>query len=137
MEFAFSRSELVVAMNHDEELRYESLVTQVKDEIEVIQLQIKALRDDLTNAREVRQHRQEYDAMATIIQKHPARELTKKNIESLQNKLQDLTRRLTELAEQLSLRRNQGHLLVLAIQQLMDNSDKQSGDNDSSTPMDI
>ena len=119
-------------MNQLEEKRYERLGEHVQKEIVDAQKKILELKEDLIKAQEVRQHRQEYDAMATVIQKHPDRATSEADITLLQGNLKKVKDRIMELTEQLELRHKQSSVLVLAIQQLLDSLDNNT---DSEIPM--
>ncbi len=114
-------------MNQLEEERYERLGTQVQKDIKQVHQSIIQLKEELIEARQVRQHRQEYDAMATIIQKHPDRSSLESDIKSLEDNSKNINDRIAELSKQLELRQKQSSVLVLAIQQLMETIDKDDG----------
>ena len=120
-------------MNQLEEERYDSLATHVQEEIKGVQAEIIQLKEDLIQAREVRQHRQEYDAMATIIQKHPDRDTSENDIAALEERSKKVNGRITQVTEQLELRQKQSSVLVLAIQQLLETID--NDDNNTEEPM--
>lgn len=128
------RTELVHNMNDQEKVRYDQLVSSIDKEIADTQVLIETLRDKLITARLVRQHRQEYDAMASVIQISIARKDSTLKIEQLEKQLEDLSARQGHLKDQLSLRRKQGYLLSFAIHQLLDNLDSTSTD-DPHSPM--
>ena len=120
-------------MNQLEEERYDSLAKHVQEEIKGVQAEIIQLKEDLIQAREVRQHRQEYDAMATIIQKHPDRDTSENDIAALEERSKKVNGRITQVTEQLELRQKQSSVLVLAIQQLLETID--NDDNNTEEPM--
>ena len=53
-------------MNEKELDRYRQLYSEIETEISSTQERIVQLRKELKTAREVRQHRQQYDAMAKV-----------------------------------------------------------------------
>ena len=133
VKFSFSRTDQVISMNQSEEERYDRLGTKIQEEIKQVRQNIVQLKEDLIQAREVRQHRQEYDAMATIIQKHPDRASSEFDIKSLDESSKIVNNRIAELTNQLELREKQSSVLVLAIQQLMDTLD--NDDSNQEVPM--
>lgn len=73
-----------------------------------------------------------------VIHQHPERQQSMKVIEDLEHQMSSLTSQHETLSEQLSHRRKQCHLLVFAIQQLMDSLDQEQSEESSvgrSTPM--
>lgn len=127
-------------MNKDENSRYDQLVSSIDKDITDSKKLIESQRGELEKARLVRQHLQEYDAMATVIQRTPTRSESAIKIKQLERELEDLTNKQSQLTEQLSLRRKQGYLLSFAIHQLLDTLDRPStnnvnNNNDNSSPM--
>lgn len=75
-----------------------------------------------------------------VIHQHPARQQSLDQIQQLEQKLETLSTQHESLSQQLSLRRKQCHLLVFAIQQLMESLDQEQqgdrgSDGDRNTPM--
>ena len=66
IEFSFSKTEVVMQMNKRELERYSRLYSEIETEITSTQDRIIQLRKELKIAKEVRQHRQQYDAMAKV-----------------------------------------------------------------------
>lgn len=125
-------------MNQLEEQRYNQLSTEVQDDIKSIQQKIIQLKQDLIKAREVKQHRQEYDAMATVIQKHPDRESSISEIDSLKENFKKVNNRIEEITEKLERRRKQSSILMLAIHQMLHSIEEDSDNsNDSVVPMEM
>ena len=107
-------------MNSKEEKQYNELVTSIEEQIKQTQESIERLREELVKARIIRQHSQEYDVMASVIQKSTARQDSYIKIEQLEKQLEELSNKHVKLVEQLSLRRKQGYLLMFALHQLLD-----------------
>lgn len=124
-------------MNQLEEQRYDQLSTQVQVDIKNIQQKIIELKQDLIKAREVKQHRQEYDAMASVIQKHPDRESSKSEIDSLKENFGKVNNRIEEVTEKLERRRKQSSILMLAIQQILHSLDEDTDNNTDAVPMEM
>lgn len=119
IEFSFSKTEMVMMMTEREQERYEQLASDIKVELLTTQKMIIELREQLRKGRQIRQHRQECDAMARVIQQHPERLVTMERINQLERMLTELTEQHRSVNEHLETRRKQGHLLVVAIHQLM------------------
>ena len=125
-------------MNKQEKVNYEDLVSSIDKDISDTQSLIETLREKLSQARLVQQHRQEYDAMAGIIMKTPARQETTERINQLEKQLEGLAVKQAQLVEKLSIHRKQGYLLSFALHQLIDVLDnEQSNGDDYSVPMDV
>lgn len=146
-------------MNKRELERYSRLYSEIETEITSTQDRITQLRKELKTAKEVRQHRQQYDAMAKVqmmhnawlssldllcpsqvILQHPGRHQSLDQIQQLEQQLEHLSSQHESLSHQLSLRRKQCHLLVFAIQQLTESLDQEQqtdegSDGDRTTPM--
>lgn len=107
-------------MNCKEEKQYDELVTSIEKQIKDTQEHIESLREELVKARLVRQHSQEYDALANVIMMTTAREDSSIRIQQLEKQLEELSNKHVQLSDQLSLRRKQGYLLMFSIHQLLD-----------------
>ena len=106
-------------MTEREQERYEQLASDIRHELLTTRNEIVELREELKRGQQIRQHRQECDAMARVIQQHPERHVTMERISQLEHMLTELTEQHRHVAEHLEARRKQGHLLVVAIHQLM------------------
>lgn len=135
VEFAFMRTELVHMMNTEEKCHYDELVTSINKDIDNTQSLIETLRDEFSEAQLVQQHRQEYDAMAGVIQKTPGRQESITKIKQLEDQLEGLRTKQARLVERLSLHRKQGYLLSFALHQLIDIIDHT--DDDLTSPMEV
>lgn len=74
-------------------------------------------------------NRQEYDALAKVIQHHPDRHETLKELESLGKELEHLSHIKESVEDKLELRRKQFHVLLSTIhelQQTLENDEKLS-----------
>lgn len=78
---------------------------------------------------EYEKNRQEYDALAKVIQHHPDRHETLKELEALGKELEHLSHIKESVEDKLELRRKQFHVLLSTIhelQQTLENDEKLS-----------
>merc|ERR1712080_357146 len=66
----------------------------------------------------VRRNKQEYDALAKIIEKHPERKLTDREIETLESEIHGLNTKKQTLMQKLEMRQKQFHVLIYSVQLL-------------------
>uniref|UniRef100_UPI0009B3BEE0 THO complex subunit 7 homolog n=1 Tax=Monopterus albus TaxID=43700 RepID=UPI0009B3BEE0 len=80
----------------------------------------------------------EYDALAKVIQQHPDRHETLKQLEALDKELQHLSHIKENVDAKLELRKKQFHVLLCTIQELqqtLENDEKSdSDDNNQESP---
>lgn len=105
-------------MNIKERENYEQLYCHIKQQILGAKEDIAACKEQLQEAKVVRKNKQEYDALAKIIEKHPERKLTDKEIESLEFEINDLNARKQTLMQKLEMRQKQFHVLIYSVQLL-------------------
>ncbi|KAH0630276.1 hypothetical protein JD844_013126 [Phrynosoma platyrhinos] len=100
---------------------------------------IAECKKQILQAKRIRKNRQEYDALAKVIQHHPDRHETLKQLEALGKELQHLSHIKENVEDKLELRRKQFHVLLSTIhelQQTLENDEKLSEAEESSdTPM--
>ncbi|XP_065909453.1 THO complex subunit 7 homolog [Dysidea avara] len=134
VEFSFEKTQLVMEMNRLEMMRYKELCHEIEEQIGTAQKSIATYKEEFTNAKEIRQHRQEYDLLAKVIQQQPNRQETEKQIDNLQQKLKQLEATKKELHSKLDLRKKQFHLLVHSIhglQQLLQDEEGTTKSDDT------
>ena len=132
-EFSFTKTQMILEMNKREMERYEQVYSEIERSIAEAEQQITQYREELQQSREIRKHRQEYDALAQVIQQHPPRQESEEKIAQLKEKLQTLLTTRDALSSKLELRRKQFHLLMHSIHQLQDmmGSESQGADHES------
>jgi len=118
VEFNFAKANLVYGMNVKENDNYEELYTKIDDDLKNAVVKIEECKKDLEKAKVIRKNRQEYDALAKIINQHPDRQATIDRIAALEKEHSDLKNTNTQLERKLEQRRRQFHLLVTSIHQL-------------------
>jgi THO complex subunit 7 len=130
-EMTMAKSVLVHNMNQREQQNYEHLNTEIEQMIKDATEKIAECKKELNEAKCIRRNRQEYDALAKVIQQHPDRQETLRQIEALDKELE--VHRQTEkmLHEKLALRRKQFHVLVTAIHQLQSTLEEDEGKDEA------
>jgi len=118
VEFNFAKANLVYGMNVKENENYEELYAKIDDDLKSAVVKIEECKKDLEKAKVIRKNRQEYDALAKIINQHPDRQATIDRIAALEKEHSDLKNTKTQLERKLEQRRRQFHLLVTSIHQL-------------------
>ena len=119
-EYSFLKSAAVMDMNLKEMERCERVYGDIEGKLERARRQITELKEGLQRSRIIRRHRQEYDALAKVILKHPARQNSHERIEELQSRLAELKGQHKALEDKMVLRRKQFHLLVHSLHSLHD-----------------
>jgi len=140
VEFNFAKANLVYGMNVKENDNYEELYTKIDDDLKNAVVKIEECKKDLEKAKVIRKNRQEYDALAKIINQHPDRQATIDRIAALEKEHSDLKNTNTQLERKLEQRRRQFHLLVTSIHQLQALLDEDEEEEDpvadeAATPM--
>jgi len=139
VEFNFAKANLVYGMNVKENDNYEELYTKIDDDLKNAVVKIEECKKDLEKAKVIRKNRQEYDALAKIINQHPDRQATIDRIAALEKEHSDLKNTNTQLERKLEQRRRQFHLLVTSIHQLQalldEDEEEENPVGESETPM--
>ncbi|XP_065186471.1 THO complex subunit 7 homolog [Sycon ciliatum] len=117
-EFAMSKLDMVQSMNCKELDNYSSLVDKIETNVEEAHQKIADSREELVIATQIRQNRQEYNALAKVIQQHPDRQETVNQLDKLSTELTELNTRKEQHETKLALRRKQFHLLMHSIYEL-------------------
>jgi THO complex subunit 7 len=86
--------------------------------IESTKREIEELKVQLEQERVVRQHKEEYEAIARLINELPARQDTENAIAALEGDLSELERDENSLQQKMDLRTKQFHLLLHTVQDL-------------------
>jgi len=139
VEFNFAKANLVYGMNVKENDNYEELYTKIDDDLKNAVVKIEECKKDLEKAKVIRKNRQEYDALAKIINQHPDRQATIDRIAALEKEHSDLKNTNTQLERKLEQRRRQFHLLVTSIHQLQalldEDEEEENPVGETETPM--
>uniref|UniRef100_A0A8C5SGI9 THO complex subunit 7 n=1 Tax=Laticauda laticaudata TaxID=8630 RepID=A0A8C5SGI9_LATLA len=89
-----------------------------KNNIAAAHEKIAECKKQILQAKRIRKNRQEYDNLAKIIQQHPDRHETLKQLEALGKELQHLSHIKESVEDKLELRRKQFHVLLSTIHEL-------------------
>ncbi|NXH13617.1 THOC7 protein, partial [Bucco capensis] len=142
-EFSMGKTLLVYDMNLREMENYEKIYKDIdffflkENSIAAAHERISECKKQILQAKRIRKNRQEYDALAKVIQHHPDRHETLKQLEALGKELQQLSRIKENVEDKLELRRKQFHVLLSTIhelQQTLENDEKLSEAEESQEP---
>ncbi|KAK3101600.1 hypothetical protein FSP39_004764 [Pinctada imbricata] len=117
-EYTIEKSLYVHRMNLREQENYEKLCKQIESKIKEATEKIAECKSELQQAKRIRKNRQEYDALAKVIQQHPDRQSTTKQLETLDKDVTLLEEQKETLEQKLDLRRKQFHVLIAAIHEM-------------------
>ncbi|XP_058488652.1 THO complex subunit 7 homolog isoform X5 [Solea solea] len=136
-EFSMGKTMMVYNMNLREMENYEDIYRNIEQNITSAHEKITDCKKEIQRAKRIRKNRQEYDALAKIIQQHPDRHETLKQLEALDKELQQLSNIKDRVDAKLELRKKQFHVLLSTIQELqqtLDNDEKADDDNNQESP---
>jgi THO complex subunit 7 len=105
---------------------YGQLSKRIAADINVAHQRISECRKALQDAKQIRKHRQEYDAMATLIKQHRSRKDSIKLLDELKAGLGTAAEKRDQCLEQLEQRRKQLHVLFVSLRELSDLMNKTS-----------
>lgn len=111
-EFALKRSLLLSQTNSKQMQKYKGLQSKLEEKIKEVKVVIEESKNNLAQAKILKQNRMMYDLMAQSIEKHPARAVTNKCLENLKAELQELHEEQKQLEQKLDLKRKQFFVLV-------------------------
>jgi THO complex subunit 7 len=114
-ELTMLKSLQVHDMNIGEQENYKNLSQQIEQQIKDACEQITECKNELQQARFIRKNRQEYDALAKVIQQHPDRQETIRQLAALDKELEAQRETKAQLKKKLELRQKQFHVLIVAI----------------------
>ncbi|XP_078065640.1 THO complex subunit 7 homolog isoform X1 [Mustelus asterias] len=133
-EFSMGKTLLVYDMNLREMLNYEKISKDIESNIAAAHDKISECKKQILQAKRIRKNRQEYDALAKVIQQHPDRHETLQQLEALGKELEHLSHIKENVEDKLELRRKQFHVLLSTIhelQQTLESDEKLSEGEDS------
>ncbi|XP_008318588.1 THO complex subunit 7 homolog [Cynoglossus semilaevis] len=136
-EFSMGKTLMVYDMNLREMENYEKIYKNIEQNITSAHEKITECKKEIQRAKRIRKNRQEYDALAKVIQLHPDRHETLKQLEALDKELQQLSNTKDNVDAKLELRKKQFHVLLSTIQELqqtLDNDEKSDDDNNQCSP---
>ncbi|XP_065831617.1 THO complex subunit 7 homolog [Oscarella lobularis] len=117
-DFAMAKTDMVCEMNEKELERYETIYKKIETGINDAKKKINDCQEELKEARRIRKHRQEYDALAKIIGEHPVRQDSIAQMKTLEADLADLRGQKEAIDQKLEMRRKQFHVLMYSIQEM-------------------
>ncbi|XP_068714608.1 THO complex subunit 7 homolog [Montipora foliosa] len=133
-EFAIRKTQTVFEMNELETDNYEKIYDDIEQSITHAYEEIASCKTELQQAKRIRRNRQEYDALAKVIAKHPERQETLKQIEELEKELNSFTETKESLLSKFELRQKQFHLLINTIHELQRMLEEDKTDSDVEQP---
>lgn len=136
-EFSMGKTLLVYDMNLREMENYEKIYTDIENNIAAAHEKIAECKKQILQAKRIRKNRQEYDALAKVIQNHPDRHETLKQLDALGKELQHLSHIKDSVEDKLELRRKQFHVLLSTIHELQQTleSDEKRAEESQETQM--
>lgn len=111
-EFAQKRSLLLTQTNKKQMEKYKALQNTLEEKINEVNILIEESKNNLSQAKVLKQNRMMYDLMAQNIEKHPARKETNESLENLKAALKQLHEEERQLEEKMDLKRKQFFVLV-------------------------
>ncbi|XP_069493740.1 THO complex subunit 7 homolog [Ambystoma mexicanum] len=126
-EFSMGKALLVYDMNLREMTNYKQMYTDIECSIAAAHEKIADYKKQILQAKRIRRNRQEYDVLAKVIQKHPDRHATLRQLDALGEELQRLNDTKAFAEDKLELKRKQFHVLLSTIhelQQTLENDEK-------------
>ncbi|XP_057701538.1 THO complex subunit 7 homolog [Corythoichthys intestinalis] len=133
-EFSLGKTQMVYDMNLREMENYGKIYSNIEQNITSAHEKIAECKKEIQRAKRVRKNRQEYDALAKVIQHHPNRHETLKQLEALDKELQQLSKIKENVDAKLELRKKQFHVLLSTIQELqqtLENDEKLDTDENN------
>merc|ERR1712168_1019409 len=117
-EYCMTKHHFSYLMNIKERENYEQLFNHIKQQRVDAKRDIAECKVQLQEAKVVRKNKQEYDALAKIIEKHPERKVTNHEIDNLESDINDLNAKKQTLLQKLEMRQKQFHVLIYSVQLL-------------------
>lgn len=115
-EYYMSKHHLVYLMNIKERANYEKLFIRIEEEIVQAKEDIISCKEELKRAKEIKRNKQEYDALAKVIEQQPERKRTEQELKTLTLDMTGLDEEREKLMQKLELRKKQFHTLIYSIQ---------------------
>merc|ERR1719277_464781 len=139
-EYAAQKSYNISKMNKKEQQHYEKLTSDIDERVEDAMEKIAECKNELQQAKRIRKNRQEYDALARVIQQHPDRLDTIQKLADLDKEFKEMKETKESLEQKLELRRKQFHVLITLIHEMQrileEDDEKKSVDEKDKDAMD-
>ncbi|XP_037659027.1 THO complex subunit 7 homolog [Choloepus didactylus] len=117
-EISMGKTVLVYDMNLREMENYEKIYKEIECSIAGALEKIAECKKQILKAKRIRKNHQEYDALAKVIQHHPDRHETLKELEALGKELEHLSHIKESIEDKLELRRKQFYVLLSTMHEL-------------------
>lgn len=135
-EFAVKRSQLLVKTSANQLNMYKMLQENLEDKISDAKQTIETNKNNLAQAKILKQNRMMYDLLAQSIKEQPARKETDLRLADLKAELFTLNEESKSLEQKLDMRRKQFHVLVSSVNQLKGMLETANGDESMNTSLD-
>lgn len=130
-EFSMTKSQQVIKMYQKEVKIYEDLYLGIEKGISDAQEKIIKNKMELQKAKRIRKNKQEYDALAKLIDKRPDRKETLSKLQQLKLEIASLQKTKEDLDQKLEKRRKQFQVLLTSayeLQQVLDEDNDSEGE---------
>ncbi|KAF5277422.1 hypothetical protein FQA39_LY06235 [Lamprigera yunnana] len=117
-ELAVKRSQLLSRNSQNQLQNYQKLQKKLEKQISDVKNTIEISKQNLAQAKVLKQNRMMYDLLACSIKQQPARKDTDKRLADLKAELNSLRDQKRSLEQKLEIRRKQFHVLVSSANQL-------------------
>jgi len=135
-EFAVRRSQLLTKTNEKQLQNYQKLQEKLEKQITEVKNTIEVSKQNLTQAKILKQNRMMYDLLAQSIKQQPARKDTDRRLAELKAELNSLHEQKRNLEHKLEMRRKQFHVLVSSANQLRSMLEDTTEDDAMNTSLD-
>jgi len=117
-EFSIAKTELTVEAYEGDKKNYEKLFQLKEQQIAKVVLEIQELKEQLEREKQERKYKEEYEALAKIINAFPTRESSEKEIAKLNEELRELEGGGSSIQLQFEVRSKQLQLLLFSVDEL-------------------
>jgi len=117
-EMTVDKLHVVKQMNEQEAKNYAKLHQEIEGEITAGKERIEKYQQQLSRAKQIKSHKQQYDAIAQIIKQYPSKDETTSSISRTEKEIEELKRKKIYFEEEVQKRKRQFEVLVYSIQQL-------------------
>ncbi|XP_018331396.1 THO complex subunit 7 homolog [Agrilus planipennis] len=135
-EFAVKRSQRLAITNSKQLENYKELQCKLEELIKDVKETIEHSKNNLMQAKILKQNRMTYDLLAQNIKQQPARKETNKRLEELKIELGQLHENSKSLENKLDMRRKQFHVLVSSAHQLKEMLEESAAEDSANNSLD-
>ncbi|VDK68269.1 unnamed protein product [Anisakis simplex] len=112
-ETSLHKQRLIATMNEEQIEKYKRMAQEIDNEIVCAHERMQSAKKELEAAKVIRRNKEEYEALANVIQQFPSRQDTNKKLEAVKEDLESQHERQRKLEAKLAERRN--HLYAFSI----------------------